>query len=505
MAVGVETGAKSSLSQRDESSIVDGEIEKIQLNWTEEEERALVRKVDWHILPGLTLLYLLSFLDRSNVGNAKLEGLLVDINATDPAAYNTGLALYFLGYVLFEVPANIVLKRLNPKIWLPTITVSWGITATLQGLVRSQPGFYAARFFLGVAEAGLFPGTIFVFSMYYKRRERHWRVAIFFGGAALAGAFGGILAFAIAKMDGVGGQPGWAWIFYLEGILTTLVGLSGYYWVPGYPHDAKFLSNRDHQILIARLAADSDAADREPFRAEGVFSAFSDHLVWAYGFLFHGFAFPLYSLSLFLPTIIAGLGFASWKAQLLTVPTYSAAFAFIVLLAWLSHRSNRRAPWIVASGFLGIIGYIVILTTSTAGKRYVGTYLSVMGIYGANALLLSWPAENVSPQTKRATVTAMQIFVGDIGAIAGVLIYRPNLAQHFYRKPHLIAIGYTLFGVLAAGYLWFWMRQSNRRRDLRLSQLGTDVEAKDKVIQDSATFVNGVRQGDRHVAYRYQL
>ncbi|GAA6033948.1 hypothetical protein JCM8097_000423 [Rhodosporidiobolus ruineniae] len=458
-----------------------------QVSYTQEEERAVVRKIDWALLPGLTFLYLLSFLDRSNIGNAKLYGMLKDIGlASKPESYNTSLALYFLGYVLFEIPANAVLKRWNPKVWLPTLTVAWGITATLQCLVNNEPGFYAARFFMGVAEAGLFPGCIFVFSMYYKRNERHWRVAVFFGGAALAGAFGGVLAWGIGHING-GGLKNWGWIFVIEGLFTVLVGLSAYWWIPGYPHDAKFLTDREKAILLARLSEDGgDSAEKEPFTWSGVWEALKDPLVLAYAWLFHGFAFPLYSLSLFLPTIIAQLGFASWKAQLLTVPVYALAFLGILFFAWASHRVNQRGSMIILNGIIAIVGYIVVMTTHTPGARYAGTFIAVLGIYCANALLLSWPSENVSPQTKRATASATQIFIGDIGAIAGVLVYRPSLNSSFFRLPHGIAILYTGFGMAVAAFLWMSMKRANETGNERRSRRG------------------GAR-GDRQRGYKFQL
>ena len=162
--------------------------------YTPAEEKRLVRKLDLYLLPPLTLLYLLSFLDRSNVANARIEGLVTDLFIS-PDQYLTGLTLYFVGYVLFEVPCNIVLKKTSPKAWLPTLTLVWGIVATLLGVTQNLAGFWAARFFLGVAESGLFPGIVFYFSMWYKRSEQHFRVALFFSAAALAGAFGGILAY----------------------------------------------------------------------------------------------------------------------------------------------------------------------------------------------------------------------------------------------------------------------------------------------------------------------
>ncbi|KAG6830979.1 hypothetical protein H0H87_006630 [Tephrocybe sp. NHM501043] len=319
-------------------------------------DRKLLRKVDLHLLPILTGLYLLSFLDRSNVGNAKIVGLATDLKISGPE-YNTALALYFVAYVLFEVPANGYialprallfltfppsLKRFNPRVWLPTLTLAWGVASVAQGLIKNKAGLFGIRFLLGVTEAGLFPGVIYVFSVYYRRRERSWRVAIFFGGAALAGAFGGILAYAIGKMDGVGGRKGWEWIFIIEGVLTVAVSLAAYFLVPTWSHSAKFLTEPERERLLARLNTDSDAGQKEEFQWFYVRQAFKDPVVWGYALLFHGFAFVL-----------------------LTVPPNALAAISIGLTVWVSSRTNLRAPFIVGAAVVAIIGYIVLISTHT--------------------------------------------------------------------------------------------------------------------------------------------
>ncbi|TEB30661.1 MFS general substrate transporter [Coprinellus micaceus] len=472
------------------------------------EDKRLVRKIDFRLIPILTLLYLLSFLDRSNIGNAKIIGLVTDLKM-DPAHYNTALALYFVSYVIFEVPANnhllkldpvyTSLKRFDPQIWLPTLTFLWGTVTIGQGFVKNQAGLLGIRFLLGMAEAGLFPGVIYVFSVYYRRHERSWRVAIFFGGAALAGAFGGILAYAIGKMDGVSGLRGWAWIFILEGILTVAVSLFAYFVVPTWSHKAKFLTPEEKARLLQRLDTDSDAALIEKFQWKYVKQALLDHLVWGYAALFHGFAFVLYSL-IRLPLRFAIFIFLNGKNNAvlrLTIPPNALASISIWTTVWISSKVDRRAPFIIGSAGLAILGYIILLTTKTPGAQYVGVHFAAAGVYTGNALLLSWPGENVSAQTKRAVAVAMQITIGDIGAIAGVLIYRPSLNANHFRIPHIISIGYLLFAILVTLYLATWMGRENKRRD--------EVLASSKVEIPISSPLERQEQGDREIRYRYVI
>ncbi|KAH9179345.1 major facilitator superfamily domain-containing protein, partial [Lactarius sanguifluus] len=457
------------------------------------------------LLPILTLLYLLSFLDRSNIGNAKIDGLTTDLHVSPPA-YNTALALYFIAYVTFEVPANVsralfyFLKRFDPQFWLPLLTFAWGVASVAQGLVTNQAGLFGIRVVLGATEAGLFPGVVFIFSVYYLRRERHWRVAIFFAGAALAGAFGGILAYSIGKMEGVGGKRGWQWqntlfrIFILEGLLTIAISIVAFFFVPTWPQKVKWLSDAERTRLLARLDSDNDAAKKEKFSWEYVRQAFLDPLIWGYALLFHGFAFVLYTLSLFLPTIIADLGFATWKAQLMTVPPNVLATVGIVFGAWLAARTGRRASLIIGSAVVAIIGTIPS-SKIVAGAQYVGVHFAALGVYTGNALLLSWPAENISGQTKRAVGVALQITVGDLGAVTGVLLYRPAYSAHRFRKPHIIAIGYLTFSIVIASGLWFRMARENRRREEMIAA-GKDEEV---------DYETKVLLGDRDVHWRYTV
>jgi len=298
-------------------------------------------------------------------------------------------------------------------------------------------------------------------------------------------------------MNGVGGRPGWEWIFIIEGCITVGISLFAYFVVPTWSHKAKFLTVAERERLLARLAADSDAGRDEKFSWASVREAFSDHLVWAYCLLFHGFSFVLYSFSLFLPTIIADMGFVTWQAQLMTTPPNVLAALCIWATVWVSSKYNRRAPFIIGAGVVAIIGYIVLLAATHPGGQYVGVHLVAAGVYTANSLVLSWPGENVSGQTKRAVAVAMQITIGDMGAIAGVLIYRPDFASHLYRKPNIISIGYIVFALAVTSYLWFSMSRENRRRDALLN------EGKEEQIRE--TEEERIALGDRSVYYRYQL
>lgn len=540
----------------------------VDVDYTEAEERKVMRKVDAILIPILTLLYLLSFLDSkwcetarislffvgydylsksmilnlcflflfsfsfsrfagSNIGNAKLEGLVTDLKIKD---YNTLLSVFFIGYVIVEIPANLVLKVTTPRFWLPTLTLLWGITSVTMGLCHDQSGIYAARFFLGVVEAGLFPGVVYTFSTYYKRKERTVRVSFFFSAAAAAGAFGGVLAYGLSQIDG-GGKPRWAWIFIVEGLFTIVVAGLAYFIVPSWPAKAHQFTHRERAIIQHRLQFDSDAFETQGFQWSEVIRAFKSPQIYGYCFLFHGFAFALYTLSLFLPTIIQSLGYKSWQAQLLSTPVsfskrkrfskpgiamvYSSpsilfflillqpyAFAFIItmLTAFVSNKVKLRAPFIIGSGFIAIIGYIVLLTSPTPGGRYVAVFICAAGVYAGNALLLAWPSENLMGHTYRATGLAMVITIGDIGAIIGTQLYRiplGGLANKSYEISYIITIAYLVIGILSAAALYFGLSRQNTRWDEEENKRG--AAGQDKNLGEG----DNVKAWQR--SFRYQV
>ena len=265
-------------------------------------------------------------------------------------------------------------------------------------------------------------------------------------------------------MNGVGGLHGWRWIFILEGILTVLVSLIAYFFVANYPSTAKFLSEKEREAIHARLVSNNDATRDEAFTWTNVSFAIRDPKVWLYGLGFHTMSLPLYTLSLFLPTIIKELGYTAAQAQLLTVPPYAVATVLTLTVAIASEKLKIRAPFIMGASSLAAIGYVILLSSTKPGVGYFGTILAAAGIYPATAIVLSWPANNVSGQTKRATANAMQISIGNLGAVLGTQLYRSTDGPRYFLG-HSFALGYLCCNVLVVGTLWLVLRKENARRD----------------------------------------
>ncbi|CAO1604753.1 hypothetical protein XANCAGTX0491_008293 [Xanthoria calcicola] len=456
--------------------------------------KKVLLKMDLHLIPMLALLYLLSFLDRGNIGNARIEGLVESLNMTGPQ-YNWCLTVFFFTYCLFEVPSNLLLKRLRPSIWLPSIMVAWGTVMTLMGVVQDFKGLLIARLFLGVTEAGLYPGVAYYITMWYCRTEAQFRQAMFFSAASVAGAFSGLLAFAIAKMDGVGGYEGWRWIFILEGILTVVVAVIAFFTIYDFPETAKFLTEPERAWVVHRLryqgSKDSGqmVAESEHFKWQYVRDAFTDWQIYLGLWMYWGIVCPLYGTSLFLPSIIRELGYTSSTAQLLTVPIYITAAVLAVAVAWFSDRSGQRSPYIFSCMCAIGIGFIICIGASAHGGA-PGAVYAVCGIYPAFPGNVTWISNNLAGSYKRSAGMAIHIGVGNLAGAMASNFYRTSDSPK-YLLGHGLELGFVAVGLCAVvGLRWNYSRINGKREQMPPGEF-SDAENSDK--------------GDRAPTYRYVL
>lgn len=440
------------------------------------DEKKILRKMDLRLIPMLALLYLLSFLDRANIGNAKIEGLTEDLHMTGPQ-YNWCLTVFFFTYAAFEVPSNLLLKRLRPSIWLPTIMVAWGTVMTLMGLVQNYHGLLTARIFLGVTEAGLFPGVAYYITMWYCRHEAQLRQALFFSAASIAGAFSGLLAYGIAHMDGVGGLAGWRWIFILEGILTVLVAISAYFILFDFPETASFLTPEERAFVVYRLKyqgqveghAGPQVAQDDQFKWKYVKSAFLDWQVWVNIWVYWGIVCPLYGIGLFLPTIIKALGYTSSTAQLLTIPIYITAAILAIGVAYLSDRKGKRSPFVLVCLCIMAVGFIMCISSHKPGVIYAGVFIAACALHPAFPGNITWLSNNLAGSTKRATGQAIQIAVGNLAGAMASNFYRSKDAPH-YVLGHALELAFIGAGVIALIILVVNYRRINAKRDRQMAE-----------------------------------
>jgi MFS family permease len=353
-----------------------------------------------------------------------------------------------------ELPSNLVLKKMSPKIWLPLLTAVWGVLTMCLGFVRNFASFVTVRALLGVAEGGLLPGMVLYLSHFYRRDELALRIGIFYTAASLSGAFGGLLARGLNAIGPAGGLEGWRWIFIVEGLLTVLVGICSALFLPNSIEAAGFLTSVEKDL--ARHRIDQANSAHEPFSWAEVKRGVFNVQVWLTALAYFAILSGLYSFGLFLPTIVNS-GFAKNpnQAQLWTVIPYAVASVFTVIVAFLSDRLKLRGPVMLCTLPIAIIGYGVISQTKNPKVQYGMTFLMATGMYASVPCILSWNSNNSAGHYKRATTTALQLAIANAGGFVASFVYQKKEAPQF-KQSHEIMLGLlcAAWVLIAANVAW---------------------------------------------------
>ncbi|KAF2641277.1 MFS general substrate transporter [Massarina eburnea CBS 473.64] len=428
-------------------------------------EGRLVRKLDLHLVPVVMLLYLLSFLDRVNIGNARLYGLEADLGL-NAQQWQVAISILFVTYILSEVPSNLVLKKLRPSRWIAFITIAWGIIAALTGVVHNYGGLVACRILLGAVEGGLFPGLAVYLTLFYTKRELALRIGYLFVSAALAGACGGLLAFAIGHMDGVSGQRGWRWILIIEGLPTFVLGVATIWALPDNPVHAYFLSPKEKTLAASRLTRQTGyTAKAAEFHWEDVMKCVKDWKVWAFCFAQFGCDTMLYGYSTFLPTIIKGIQPTASSAliQVYTIPCYALGAITYLIVARLSDHQQKRGLYAVLFGLVSIVGYAMLMSDTNSAVHYAGCFLVAMGLYVNVGLPLAWLPTNSPRYGKRTTAIGLQLTIGNCAGIMSSFLY-PSKEGPRYIRGHAVTMAMVAFASLVYAFMWWYFAMVNKKR-----------------------------------------
>ncbi|KAJ1982610.1 hypothetical protein H4R35_000236 [Dimargaris xerosporica] len=419
----------------------------------------IIRKVDWHIIPLLNAVYLFCFLDRSNIGNAKLLNVEEDLGLSQ-AMYSWSLSIFFFGYILFEVPSNLILKAYRPSRWLGIIIVAWGGLCATLAAIHNSAGLLAIRFFLGIAEAGFFPGAIYYLTLWYSPTELCTRMAIFFSASALANAFGGVLAYGIHHMDGAGGLEAWRWLFLLEGIPTILLGVVVYFLLPDSPATVNWLSDAEKEYMVHHLEGDDASVDA----AHGwpqVKELARHYRLYIHCLIQIGMAIPNYSIAFLLPTVVKDMGFSTLFSQLLSAPPNVLGMLVCMAVAYHSDRVQERGFHVALPAIAAALGFILIAIVRHQAAQYAMLFIITAGINGCNVVNLSWLANNVPNKTQRAVATATVVAAGNIGGIIAGQMYRHYEAPR-YLGSHLANASVLIMSFSFALLLKLLLRRHNR-------------------------------------------
>ncbi|KAK0498380.1 MFS general substrate transporter [Armillaria luteobubalina] len=495
-------------SDTKDSGITGGDfmVEHGAQQWTETEERRLVRKIDFRCMPALVILFILNFI-RGNLANARLKGLQHDLNLND-TQYATTLSILFAGYI-FALPSNLIMNTIPyPRLFISAVVILWGGISALTSLCHDFSHLVVCRFFLGFVEAAFYPASVYYLSRWYTRKEIGLRIAFLNAGNMLAQGLGGLLAAGILSgMEGTRGIRGWRWLFIIEGFITIAFGCLIPFFLADYPSTTKSLSERERLIAQGRLVKDVgivDDPDEEERTGSGVFrgllQAITDVKVWGLAFMYFTYIMGL-SFSQYLPTITATLGFSTTITLLLTFPPWAFATLFALANSWHSDRTGEKFGHIALSYGFALLGYIVALSAKTVAGRYVSLFGMCMGFSGG-IILLGWISTSIPrPPVKRAASIAFVNGFANIGQIPTSYLWPskwgPKYWQSFVTEICLLVLSLSI-GLVYRQYLI----SLNKKLEKGEAEA---FDASAEVVERSADLVHATAQDEREriQSFRY--
>ncbi|KAI1420043.1 retrograde regulation protein 2 [Xylaria sp. FL1777] len=460
-----------------------------EINVRRKKEKILVRRLDCFIVPVLMLLNLISYLDRGNIGFAATQGMVGDIRLKGNQL-NIAVSVFYIFYILADFPTSLLVKRLQFDRVIPAIAACWGLVCLSTGFVRSFGSLVVTRILLGFFEGCLFPSITLCLCHWYKREELGVRIALLFIASALAGAFGGLLAWAVFHLDGVSNMHGWQWLYILEGIITVVCAGLCAILLPRNYETAYFL-NDEQKALMRKRAEEMDAygGGLGHYTKKDIKEAAKDVKSWLHAVIQIAVVTVLYGFSTFLPIIIKdGFNFSTVQAQYLVIPVNLWGSIVYAIGAVLSDKySARFLPLVICAPF-GIAGYAILLCNVSSGVRYFATYLIAIPCFLCTGGNITWLSVNCAPDGKRAASLGIQLTLTNIGGVIAGQIYQSGAGPAF-----TLGHAWSLGSLSLAWVGWWIVRMIYQRRQASKDQIG----AERTVLEEGYT--------DRSPDFKYQI
>ena len=460
-------------------------------------EARLLWKIDLYIVPTVSLLYLFCCIDRANIGNARLAGFEADLSLKG-YDYNIVLSVFYISYILFEIPSNMACKWIGPGWYIPSITLGFGIASFGTAFVTNMQAAIGVRFTLGVLEAGMLPGIAYYMSRWYRRSELVFRLALYVVMAPLAGAFGGLLASAILTLPHFGSLHRWRMIFAIEGIITCGISFIAFVTLTDRPATARWLSQEEKDLAIARVKSErlatTEVLDKLDMKKtlRGIFNpvTLATSLIFLLG------AITVQGLALFTPTIVRTIypKNSVVSQQLYSVPPFVIGAFFTILLPYLSWKMDKRMIFFIAGAPLIMMGYIMFLASTDPHVRYGATFVVASGAFFFGALCSAHISNNVVSDTARSSAIGTGVMFGNVGGLIATWSFLPFDGPN-YRIGNGLNLATSSLTLVLSVLLLVWMVADNKKREKR----NVDEELASltqKQIQDLDW---------RHPAFRWRL
>ncbi|TDL18489.1 sugar transporter [Rickenella mellea] len=439
-------------------------------------ERKLLLKLDAR-MSILVIIYILNYIDRNNAAAARLRGFEKDLNLKG-TEFSTLLSILYVGYILMQVPSNMFLNYIGkPSIYLPVCMMIWGTISVLTGITTNFVGALLTRFFLGFVEAAFFPGALFLISKWYKRDEIGLRTALLYCGSLLSNGFGALIASGILDtMDGKMGRAAWRWLFYIEGALTIFFAFLAIFILPDFPSTSRWLSPIERRLAEKRLAEDVGVGDEEETeggkRRSGLVMAFSDWRVWWLALALTSMVISL-SFNAFFPTLTKTLGFNTTVTLLLCAPPWIFATLMAFLVTRHSDKTGERFYHIICPFLVGILGFIIAISTMNTAARYISLFLMAQS-YSGFVTFYAWISGSIPrPPSKRAVALAFINAFSQLGNIAGSYVW-PSMWGPSYRNSYAICISTNGLAIFMCYLFRQHLIRANKKLDKEEEERGQE-------------------------------
>ncbi|KAH7124176.1 MFS transporter [Dendryphion nanum] len=416
-------------------------------------EIKLVKKLDLWIMPTLWLMFWLNYLDRNAIALARLNRLEKDLNLKG-TEYQTCVSILFVGYIIGQIPSNMILTRVRPSLYLSFWMAVWAIVSALTALAKDYHGLLLTRFFLGITEAPYYPGALYLLSTFYTRKEVATRISILYTGNILATAFAGLIAAGIFHgLDTVAG---------IKGVVTFVVAIGAAFTLPDEPLSTRWLTPEERKLAHERVTRDIVGKREKSSTFSGLKEAISDYRVWIFAFMQH-MHLAANGFKNFFPTVVETLGFNTTITLVLTCPPYLIAGAISIAWSISSGRFNERTWHITISKLIAITGFVVGCATLNTAVRYFAMFVFTIGTYGVNSIILGWLGSTCG-QTQEKKASAYAI----VNSIANVsFIWTPYLWPKSDEPRYALAMGssagFSLACMIAAWGMKLILVQKNRQ------------------------------------------
>ncbi|OBT72606.1 hypothetical protein VF21_08154 [Pseudogymnoascus sp. 05NY08] len=431
------------------------------------EGRKIIHKIDRRLISALGLMFGVSLMDRTNLGSANIAGMSKELHLAIGNRYSIAIIMFFVPYLIFQWPSGILARKIGPRIFLPSITVAWGIVMLGMGFVHHWGELVALRAVVGLFEAALLPGALFLLQMWYCRYDVHKRYASFYLISIIGASLSGVLSYGFMQMAGIGGYEGWRYIFIWEGVLTCVIAIVGAILIVDFPQKAKnsrkFLQPHELEYVIRLLQRDRNDAHEEPFNWGAFFKASLDLKIWLFGLIFFASTVMAYAIALFLPIILhQKMGFSVGISQVMTTPPYIFAGIFMYAQGWFGDKYHVRGPIIVFNALLGTCGLCLMAWTKPAGWQYFGVFLITATSNSSIPTVMAYQANNIRGTWKRASSSAILVTMGAAGGIVGALVFRAQDAPQYL--PGIYAsIACCILQMFIVGVLYLQFNRMNKK------------------------------------------